>query len=67
MNGAEQRQRAAAERDIALAHATAQFTRAKKLEPLERYLPRRPSAGGGSMLDRLKAIAAATGGTVTED
>lgn len=68
MRGVGDRRRAEAERDVALAHATAQFTRAKKLEPLERYLPRRSEPGQrGSLLDRLKTIAVATGGTITED
>jgi hypothetical protein len=61
MNGALARMRRNAEGDLAAAHATASFTRAKTIEPLEHYLPRRRRrAGSSAMLDRLKAIAAAT-------
>lgn len=71
MAGAGDRARWAGEQDLAAAHATAQFTRAKKLEPLKHYLARwsakRPKKGeGGSMLDRMKSIVKATGGKVIE-
>lgn len=47
---------------MALAHTTATMTRAAKIDPLERYLPRRRPRRQppGAMLDRLKQIAAAT-------
>ena len=61
MGGALDRLRRDGERDLALAHTVASFTRAKKLEPLERYLPARPKTRrGGDMLTALKSIAAAT-------
>jgi hypothetical protein len=63
MLGARDRRQREAERDLALAHTTAIFTRATKLQPLAHYLPRAPS-DPRSMLGRLKAIAAATGGTI---
>ena len=66
MRGAVERRRAEAERDIALAHATAQFTRAKKLEPLERYLPGRDEGPPLSMLDKLKAMVVANGGSIED-
>lgn len=69
MRGARIRLRREGERDIALAHTSAAFGRAKKLEKLDRYLPKRVPTGTApkrSMLDRLKAIAAQTaGGRIT--
>ncbi len=59
-----------AERDMGLAHATAQFTRAKKLEPLSRYLPPSPRRQIGprpKLLDQVRAIARRTGGLVEGD
>lgn len=45
-----------------MAHANAQFVRAKRLEPLSHYLPPPDRDAGGSLFDRLKEIAARTGG-----
>jgi len=63
MLGARARREREAERDLALAHTTAIFTRVTKLQPLAHYLPRAPS-DPASMLGRLKAIAVATGGSI---
>lgn len=63
MLGARSRREREAERDVALAHTAAIFSRATKLHPLAHYLPRPPS-DPGSMLGRLKAIASRTGGTI---
>lgn len=65
MLGAKERRHHDAQRDLALAHTIAIFTRATKLQPLAHYLPRPPS-DPGSMLGRLKAIAVATGGRIME-
>src|SRR3546814_7248286 len=55
MRGAAIRARIDGEKDIALAHTIASFSRAKKLERLDHYLrPRGRSKA--TMLDRLKAI-----------
>lgn len=62
MRGAGDRQRAEAEADLALAHTVASFTRTTKLHPLEHYLPRKGAKMAGSLLDRVKSIAAATKG-----
>jgi hypothetical protein len=71
MAGVLARRKADAERDVALAHTTASFTRAKKLGPLEGYLhPAEPRRGSSrkpaSLLQRLRTIARRTGGTVAE-
>lgn len=60
MDGAHDRLRREAENDLALAHTTASFHRAKKLERLDRYLKRKVEKPVGSLLDRLKVIAART-------
>lgn len=64
MAGAAERARWDGERDLALAHTTAMFGRAKKLEPLARYLPAKakPKQSARSMLAAMKSIAAATAG-----
>lgn len=56
MHGARERFRIRAERDLALAHTTAAFTRAKKLERLDHYL--KPRAERTSVIDQLKAMRA---------
>ncbi|WP_454280481.1 hypothetical protein [Sphingomonas sp. Marseille-Q8236] len=69
MRGAGERRRLDAERDIGLAYATAQFTRAKKLEPLARYLPVNPRRQTGprpKLLDQVRAIARRTGGLIED-
>lgn len=69
MRGVRERRRMEAERDMGLAHATAQFTRAKKLEPLSRYLPPNPRRQTGprpKLLDQVRAIARRTGGLTEE-
>ncbi len=65
MLGAKERRQNDAQRDLALAHTIAVFSRVTKLQPLAYYLPRPPS-DLGSMLGRLKAIAEATGGRIVE-
>jgi hypothetical protein len=62
MLGKTDRIRAEAERDMAMAHTIASFTRATKLEPLERYL--RPAAPR-SIAEKLRTWAARAGATVT--
>lgn len=62
MMGAQERRRREANDTVALAHSTASFTRAKKLEALPHYLRRPADADRRSMLDRLKAISARTKG-----
>ena len=56
MHGARERFRIQSERDLALAHTTAAFTRAKKLERLDHYL--RPRTDRISVFDQLKAMKA---------
>lgn len=56
MRGAQQRFCIQSERDLALAHTTAAFTRAKKLERLDHYL--KPPAERLSIVDRMKAMVA---------
>src|SRR3546814_17175422 len=55
MRGAAIRARIDGEKDIALAHTIASFSRAKKLERLDHYL-RPHGRSKPTMLDRLKAI-----------
>nr|AGU09813.1 hypothetical protein [uncultured organism] len=56
MLGARERFRVQGERDLALAHTTAAFTRAKVLQRLDHYL--RPRGERLSVIDQLKAMKA---------
>ena len=51
-----------ANNSVALAHTTASFTRAKKLDPLQRYLRQPSTAERKPLFDRLKLIAERTKG-----
>jgi hypothetical protein len=69
MLGAVERRRLEGERDLALAHTTALFMRAKVWRPLSHFLRRGRAPiteERGTMLDRLKAIALGNGGEVRE-